>query len=1130
MCGIIKMKTGIMRVVHMRNAWLYIFFINFIFGCNTDKVKSPVFTILESKTTGLDFSNTLKPTNGFNVFHYMYYYNGAGVAAGDFNNDGLTDLFFAANQSENKIYLNEGKLHFKDVTKEAKIPNDGGWSTGVSVVDINNDGLLDIYICRVGKYEILNSHNQFLICKGIDKNGVPWYEDEAKNYGLDFSGFSTQAAFLDYDMDGDLDIYLLNHSIHQNGTFGKRADLLNKKNAFSGDRFFRNDSYNDSSSNGTLHMKFTDVTNEVGIHSSVLGYGLGVSVADINTDGFPDIYIGNDFHENDYLYINQHNGTFNDDGNNELRHTSQYTMGTDVADLTNDGLPEIISMDMLPDDPYILKRSEGEDQYDVFNTKIQNGYSYQYSRNNLQYNRGNGRFSETGLYSGIAASDWSWGTLLFDFDNDGNKDIFISNGIPKRLNDVDYINYISNEEIQAKIHSNTMGEKDMSLVDKFPQIKIPNRLFRNTGQMKFTDMATSIENNKSTYSNGAIYADLDNDGDLDMVVNNIDEPVLLYENTSNDKKDKPAIEVKLKGPPKNVNALGAKLLVFAGDSMRTYEKYPVHGFLSSMEIPLQFGTYKSSIDSVLLIWPDNSYQQILTLKDSSYTITATYKTGLPQFDYSLFQRDKRADTKPLHDITQSVNLLHKHEENSFNEFDREPLIPHMLSTEGPAIAIADINGDAMDDVFIGASKRKHSVVFLQNKEGHFQQIQQPALNVDSTYEDADACWVDVNNDNTKDLVIASGGNEYYNKEMHLLPRLYLNDGKGNLTRLPNAFDSIYITASCVTPCDFNHDGYTDLFIGARTVSFRYGEIPRSYLLQNNGKGIFKDVTATYAKDLERVGFVTQGLWYDIDKDGDSDLIVSLEWDGIYAFINNNGTFTKKELTDKKGWWNFVLPCDIDNDGDIDLVAGNLGLNSRLKATEKEPIKLYYNDFDNNGIKEPVLTYYLHGRQVPFNSKDELQRQIPLIKRTYLYAGDFAKATLEDIFTKEKLDHAQVLSADCFANTIFINQGSLNYTAQPMPWQAQLTTYRDAIITDANGDNLPDILLAGNYFESNVQMGRYDADYGTVLINKGKAQFIAQTLNGLTINGQVRHIRKIHIANKEAYILTRNNDSTMVISY
>ncbi|QEC67776.1 hypothetical protein FRZ67_10890 [Panacibacter ginsenosidivorans] len=1119
-----------MRFVHMRNAWLYLFFIGLLFGCNTDKAKDSVFTILESKTTGLDFSNTLKPTNGFNVFHYMYYYNGAGVAAGDFNNDGLTDLFFAANQSDDKMYLNEGKLHFKDVTKEAKIPNDGGWSTGVSVVDINNDGLLDIYICRVGKYEILNSHNQFLICKGIDKNGVPYYEDEAKNYGLDFSGFSTQAAFFDYDMDGDLDIYLLNHSIHQNGTFGKRADLLNKKNAFSGDRFYRNDSYNDSSANGLLHMKFTDVTNEVGIHSSVLGYGLGVAVADINTDGFPDIYTGNDFHENDYLYINQHNGTFKDDGSNELKHTSQYTMGTDVADLTNDGLPEIISMDMLPDDPYILKRSEGEDQYDVFNTKIENGYSYQYSRNNLQYNRGNGKFSETGLYSGIAATDWSWGTLLFDFDNDGSKDIFISNGIPKRLNDVDYINYVSNEEIQAKIHSNTMGEKDMSLIDKFPQIKIPNRLFRNTGQMKFTDMATSIENNKSTYSNGAIYADLDNDGDLDMVVNNIDEPVLLYENTTNDKKDKPAIEVKLKGPPKNINALGAKLLVFAGDSMRTYEKYPVHGFLSSMEIPLHIGTYKSSVDSVLLIWPDNSYQQLSTFKDSSYTISVTYKKGLPQFNYNLFQRDKRAYTKSLHDITQAVNLLHKHEENSFNEFDREPLIPHMLSTEGPAITIADINGDGLDDVFIGASKRKQPVVFLQNKEGRFQQIKQPALNEDSTYEDADACWVDVNNDNTKDLVIASGGNEYYNKEIHLQPRVYLNDGKGALTRLPNAFDSIFVTASCVTPCDFNHDGFTDLFIGARTVAYRYGEIPRSYLLLNNGKGIFKDVTTTYAKDLEHVGFVTQGLWYDIDKDGDSDLIVSLEWDGIYAFINNNGKFTKKQLTDKKGWWNFVLPCDIDNDGDIDLVAGNLGLNSRLKATEEEPVQLYYNDFDNNGIKEPVLTYYLQGRQVPFASKDELQRQIPLIKRTYLYAGDFAKATLEDIFTKEKLDYAQVLSADYFANTIFINQGNLTYTAQPMPWQAQLTTYRDAIITDANGDNLPDILLAGNYYESNVQMGRYDADYGTVLINKGKAQFVAQTLNGLTINGQVRHIRKINIANKEAYILTRNNDSTMVISY
>jgi enediyne biosynthesis protein E4 len=1117
-----KKKPGTTRPVCVRNACICICILGLFFACNgnnADKGQEAIFTVLENDATGLNFTNTLKPTNNFNVFHYMYYYNGAGIGAGDFNNDGLTDLFFAANQGNNKIYLNEGNLHFKDVTTAAKIPNDGGWSTGISVVDINNDGLLDIYICRVGKYEILNSHNQFLICKGIDKTGVPYYTDEAKAYGLDFSGFSTQAAFLDYDMDGDLDMYLLNHSLHQNGTYGPRKDMLAKSSEVSGDRLYRNDGEH-----------FTDVTKQAGIHSSVLGYGLAVAVADINLDGYPDIYTGNDFHENDYLYINQRNGTFKDMLDTAIMHSSQYTMGTDVADVTNDGYPEIITTDMLPYDPTILKRSEGADQYDVQNIKLQYGYDHQFSQNSLQYNRGDGHFSETGYYSGVAATDWSWASLWLDFDNDGLKDLFISNGIPKRLNDIDYINYVSNDELQVKIRMNTVGEKDMALIDKFPQIKIPNKFYKNNGQLQFTDMAAAISHEQSTYSNGAVYADLDNDGDIDIVVNNIDEPVLLYENKANDKKDKPCIELKLKGDAKNINATGSKIIAFAGDGIRTYEKTAVHGFLSSMEIPVYIAVGNTTIDSLYLVWPDNSFEKINWQNDTAKLVSITYKTGLQPFDYTLFQRHNKPQTKPVKDITQQVNLLYKHAENSFSEFDREPLVPHMLSTEGPALAVADINGDGLEDVFTGASKRNKPAVFIQTSTGRFEKMQQPALDADSVFEDVDACWVDVNNDKATDLVVASGGNEYYGKDIHLLPRVYLNDGKGNLARLQDAFSNIYLTASTVSACDFNSDGFMDLFIGARTVPMHYGEMPTSYLLQNDGAGRFKDVTATYAKDLAHAGLVTQGLWYDIDKDGDNDLIVTLEWDGICAFINDKGYLTKKYLTNKKGWWNFVLPFDADNDGDIDLIAGNLGLNSRLKASQKEPVQLYYNDFDNNGTKEHVLTFYLQGRQIPFATKDELQKKMPELKKQFLYAADFAKAPLQEIFSKEKLSSSIVLTADYFSNAILINQGNLNYTLQPMPWQAQLTSYRDAAVTDANNDNLPDILLMGNYYETNIQMGRYDADYGTILLNKGKAQFTAQTLNGVAVKGQVRYIKKINIGSKEAYVLARNNDSTMVISY
>jgi enediyne biosynthesis protein E4 len=660
-------------------------------GCRQKSSLPVLFELKDDQSTGLHFTNKLTPTQKFNVFDYMYFFNGAGVGAGDFNNDGKIDLFFAASQGENQLYLNQGNLKFKDVTKEAMIPEDGGWSTGVSVVDINNDGLLDIYICRVGNYEVLQSRNQLLVCQGIDKNGVPYYKDEAKEYGLDFSGFSTQAVFFDYDGDGDLDMYLLNHSIHQNGTYGVRSDLLNKEVAGSGDHIFRND--------GNNH--FTDVTKETGINSSILGYGLGITVADIDMDGYPDIYIGNDFHENDYMYINQRNGTFKDELDNKLMHTSRYTMGVDIADANNDGFPEIMSMDMLPYDPYILKRSEGEDSYDIFNLKISLGFNYQYTRNNLQLNRRNGMFSEIGLYAGVAATDWSWSPLWFDFDNDGVKDLFISNGIPRRMNDIDFINFISNQEIQEKMRSPDGDQKDLDLIDRSPQIKIPNKFFKNSSDMQFTDLGSQIEGDKSTYSNGAVYADFDNDGDLDVVVNNIDEPAILYENKSADNKSKAFVEIKLKGSYQNINALGSKIILYANGGIRTYEKFPVRGFLSSAEIPMHIGLDNTKVDSAFLIWPDNSYQPIV-LGPLDTILQFIYKKALPKFDYGKIKNFRKNNTRQVEDITTKTNVLYKHKENPFNEFDREPLLPHMLSTEGPGLTVADLNHDGLDDIFIGA--------------------------------------------------------------------------------------------------------------------------------------------------------------------------------------------------------------------------------------------------------------------------------------------------------------------------------------------------------------------------------------------------------------------------------------------
>ena len=1088
------------------------------FACKTEKKADILFEAIDQKVTGITFTNQMHPTPQFNLFKYMYYYNGAGVGAGDFNNDGKIDLFFAANQGKNALYLNEGNMHFKDVTTQANIPQDGAWNTGISVVDINNDGLLDIYICRVGHFGMLQGKNQLLICKGI-KDGIPYYEDEAKQYGLDFSGFSTQAVFFDYDGDGDLDMFLLNHSVNHESRYAPRINFLGTYDSLSGDRLYRND--------GNNH--FTDVTKQSKINSSAISYGLGVAVADINLDGWPDLYVGNDFHENDYLYINQHNGTFTEENNQQLMHTSQFSMGVDIADVNNDGYPEIISMDMLPSDPTILKRSLGEDDYDIFQNKLGYGYNYQYARNNLQYNRRNNHFSEVGFYAGVYATDWSWAPLFMDFDNDGLKDLFISNGIPKRMNDIDYINFVSSEEVQDKLRDNKLDDKDMALVNKFPEIKIPNKFFRNTGNLLFEDMETSIKNDKPTFSNGAVYADLDNDGDLDVIVNNIDDPVLIYENKSNDKKDKPFVEIKLKGSEKNINAIGAKVVLFANKGIRTYEKNPAKGFQSSMEIPLHVGLVNTIIDSSFLIWPDNTFQKI-KLDKSQPHVTFTYQKGLPKFNYATITSYFKNETKPVEDITAQTGLKYKHQENPFVEFNREYLIPHMVSTEGPALAIADINHDGLEDVFIGSSKTFHNAIFLQKPNGKFVETKQQLMALDSMYEDVDAQWIDVNNDGNLDLVIASGGNEYYGKDAHLLPRVYLNDGKANFKKLEGAFNNIYVTQSCIVPFDFNGDGFVDLFIGGRVVPWEYGKTPQSYLLQNDGTGKFVDVTEKYAKELANIGMVTNALWFDINKDGQKDLIVSCEWGGIYAFINNKGSFTKKILTDKKGWWNFILPVDINNDGNIDLIVGNLGLNSRLHASEKEPVRLYYNDFDDNGKKEQILTYYLNGKEIPFANKDELTKQMPIIKKKYLYAADFANATLEEIFSKEKLKEAQLLTADYFSNAVLINQGNLNFTIEALPWEAQLSPMHDAQIVDANGDNLPDILLVGNYYDNNIQMGRYDADYGTLLINKGNGKFETEKLNGLQIKGQVRHIKPIQIKQQQSFILAKNNDSIQIIQF
>ncbi len=1083
----------------------------FCIACRNKEEHKTLFDVIPAAQTGIDFNNKLTPLPELNMLKYMYFYNGAGVGAGDFNNDGRIDLFFAGNQVSNKLYLNKGQLQFKDVTQQSGIPDDKGWSTGVSVVDINNDGLLDIYVCRVGNYASLKGHNLLLICSGIGKDSIPAYEERSMEYGLDFSGFSTQAAFFDYDLDGDLDMYLLNHSLRYNSTFNERNYYKDKVDSLSGDRMYRNDK-----------GKFTDVSSFAGINSSVIGYGLGICVSDINLDGYPDLYIANDFHENDYLYINQKNGRFIDESSNSLMHTSQFSMGVDVADINNDAYPEIITLDMLPEDPNILRRSLGEDEYNLFRMKIQYGYNYQYTRNNLQLNRKNGMFSEIGLYSGVAATDWSWSPLWMDFDNDGKKDLFISNGIPKRLNDIDYVNYISGEAIQSRIRSNKMGADDLAFIDKFPQIKLNNKFYINKGDARFSDAKGSIGNDLETYSNGAVYADLDNDGDLDIVVNNIDDQAMIYRNNANNSH---FIQFDLKGSAGNPRAIGSRVVLYQGKNILTYEKYPVRGFQSSMEVPLQIGIDSIAVDSVLIIWPGSGFEKI-QIKPGTNHYVVNYRDGLPAFDYSRLQIIPTGPS--FMDITKTTGLDYKHNENDFVEFNREPLIPFMVSTEGPAMAVGDMNKDGREDIFLGAAKGFKSTLFIQTENGRFIRSTQSALDADSVYEDVDAVWADVNRDGYPDLAVASGGNEYYGKDEHLLPRLYINEGGKKLVRT-NAFSDIDITASTIVAHDFNKDGLIDFFLGGRAVPFAYGAIPRSYILVNDGKGKFIDMANKLAPGLAQVGMVKDAELADIDGDKDEDLVLALEWGGIIAFSNEQSGYVKKTLSAAKGWWNFIGTFDVDNDGDLDFIAGNLGENSRLKASRNEPVRLYLNDFDGNGTRDQVLTYYLNGMEIPFANKAELEKQMPSLKKKFLYAADFAKASMSEIFDKEKLNTAQVLSADQFSNALFINDGKGKFDMQPLPAAAQYAPFRTAVVLDYNGDGMKDLFIGGNFYGNNIQLGRSDADFGTLLLNRGNGKIEPMPLPGIIIKGEIRKISQLNLGGSPAWVIARNNDSAMIIN-
>lgn len=1060
------------------------------------KKQDHLFEKLASDKSNITFNNQLDPSKNISILDYLYYYNGGGVALGDINNDGLVDIYFTSNQGKNKLYLNKGDNKFDDISAKAGVEGQSDWNAGTVMADVNGDGYLDIYVCAVVGINGFEGHNELFI---NNKNNT--FTESAAEYGLDLDNYSSSAAFFDYDLDGDLDMYLLNHAVHSEQSFGN-ADIRNTRSYECGDKLFRND-------NG----KFVDVSEQAGIFGGANGYGLGLAVSDFNLDGYPDIYVGNDFHEDDYYYLNNGDGTFTESLKSHFGHTSRFSMGVDVADINHDGFPDILTLDMLPEDEKVLKTSLGDDNVQMLKMRTEKlGYHYQYTRNMLQLNNAGANFTETALLNGVAASDWSWSALFADYDQDGEQDIFVCNGIPKRPNDLDYVKYYSNDQIKSKITSTKLLDKEA--LKKMPKGNVTNFVFQGSPNLQFKNQSNQWIENDSIISNGSGYADIDNDGDLDVITNNLNNIASVYIN----KTDKASnyLKLKLEFEGKNTFGIGAKVISYVKGKMQFKELQTTRGFQSSSEPMIHFGYGKTTkIDSLVVIWPDKTHQTLKNVKVNQTLIVKVAKNRKP-FDYKKLHPVPLAVFKKTES---NLGINFTHQENDYIDFLAQKMIPYQRSDRGPATAIGDLNGDGKEDVFFGGSKDKKASIFIQTANG-FSKKSYADIEKDSIYEDASAVIGDFNNDKINDLFVVSGSGE---NASNLQDRLYvsMNNQLGKTTLM-----QLTQNASVIKMFDYDKDGDLDVFIGNNSINNRFGSMPDCYLLNNNNGVFSKAENKTFSK----IGMVTDAVFTDFNKDGTIDIIVIGEWMKPTFFANKNGKFTNVTATvlpEKcNGLWQAIIPFDIDNDGDLDYMVGNWGLNSKFKASEAFPMKMYYDDFDANGSFETIVAIEKNGSYYSTLGLDELAEQFSgMIKKKFKSYKSFAGKKVEEVFSPQMLSKAKLFEVENLKSGYLKNQNG-KFTFVPFSNDLQVAPINSFVKSNFDSNKKESVFAAGNYFGVSPYHSRFDGFSGALI--KNQKEIVLGNKIGIDLSMKaVRHLDIITFKGKKYLLVTVNNNKAEV---